>query len=88
MVKISLCWKLFPLFNRIREQRLYEGVILITIDMMVEGFSPVLHVVAVVLLWVAVPGLFVYKLLDRMKYSYQIGAFIGLTALIKVGPWS
>ncbi|TKI54540.1 hypothetical protein E8L90_03265 [Brevibacillus antibioticus] len=61
---------------------------MITLNMMVEGFSPVIQFLAVLFLWVVLPGAFVYKLLDRMKYSYQIGAFIGLTALIKVGPWS
>lgn len=46
------------------------------------------QLLVVLFLWVVLPGAFMYKLLERMKYSYQIGAFIGLTALIKVGPWS
>ncbi len=61
---------------------------MITLDMIVGGFSPMTQLLVVLFLWVVLPGAFMYKLLERMKYSYQIGAFIGLTALIKVGPWS
>ncbi len=54
----------------------------------IEGVGPLINIFFLpIILWVVFPGI-LFSMIVRIKGSYQIGAFLGLVALLTIGPWS